>query len=54
VDLFGGAPVAEGLVAAVEVGQVGVAEDLVDLVVEVLVAVVQVVNGKIFYSRLNL
>ena len=52
VDLSGGALVAEGLGEAAAVGQAVVAEDSVDLVVEVLVVAVQAVNGKIL-SRLN-
>jgi hypothetical protein len=46
VDLFGGAPAAEALGEAEVVGQAVVAEALVDLVVEVLVAEVPEVSGK--------
>ena len=48
VGLFGGAPALECLGAAAEVvvGQAEEEEDSVDLVVEVLVVVVLVVNGR--------
>jgi hypothetical protein len=55
VGLFGGAPALECLGAAAEV-VVGQAEeeDSVDLVVEVLVEVVPVVNGKNHINKKNL